>query len=293
LSLGPASRPERIAELLRAAIVGGRLKAADQVVESRLAKQMGVGQNAVREALHALEFEGFVRKVRNIGTFVTKLSRRDVDEIYRMRMELESLAVYWAREKERPNENDLTAIHKHLEDCAAAARNNDLTAYALADTEFHRCLWKMAGNSYLEKCLEAVAVPQLSVALFDRGGPRKLDLTALVQQHREWLEVIRAKPPRLAYIHTRNRIASFWGQVESAMTAAGPAGPIEPAQAPSPGTQPCPGTLPSPGTQRRGRQVRSDANTRAAGGALRPLRDGPEWIAPGMGESRLDQVRSR
>jgi hypothetical protein len=48
-----------------------------------------------------------------------------------------------------------------------------------------------------------------------------LDLTALVAQHRQWVEVIRAKPPRLAYIHTRNRISSFWGQLETAMSAAG------------------------------------------------------------------------
>lgn len=106
-TLGSASVPERIVQVLRGAILGGRLKTADQVVESRLARQMGVGQNAVREALHTLEFQGFVRKVPNIGTFVTTLSRHDVDEIYRLRMELEPLAVYWAREKDRPNERDL------------------------------------------------------------------------------------------------------------------------------------------------------------------------------------------
>ena len=220
-TLNSASVPERIAEILRAAILGGRLKPAAQVVESRLAKQMGVGQNAVREALHALEFQGFVRKVPNIGTFVTNLSRSDVDEIFRMRMELEALAVYWAREKDRPNEQDLARLRKHLDDCDAAARAGDLAAYALADAEFHRCLWKMAGNSYLEKCLELVAVPQLSATLLDVNGPLKLDLTALVQQHREWTEVLRTKAPRLAYIYTRNLISSFWGQVESAMGASG------------------------------------------------------------------------
>jgi DNA-binding GntR family transcriptional regulator len=230
-TLGPASRPESIATVLRAAIVGGRLKAADQVVESRLARQMGVGQNAVREALHALEFEGFVRKARNVGTFVASLSRRDVDEIYRMRMELEALAVYWAREKDRPNESDLVEIHRHLDDCAAAAGANDLAAYALADIQFHRRLWTMAGNTYLEKCLEVVAVAQLSGNLFDCGGPLNLDLTALVAQHREWIEVIRAKPPRLAYIYTRNLISSFWGQVETAMSAAGRESQPAPGQA--------------------------------------------------------------
>lgn len=218
-TLGSASLPARIAEILRAAIVGGRLKAADQVVESRLAKQMGVGQNAVREALHTLEFQGFVRKVPNIGTFVTKLSRNDIDEIFLVRMELEALAVYWAREKDRPDDHDLARLGKHLDDCAAGACAGDFAAYALADTEFHRTLWNLAGNRYLEKCLDLIAVPQLSGKLLDCNGPCELDLHALVRQHRDWIGVIRAKPPRLAYIYTRNLISSFWGQVESAINA--------------------------------------------------------------------------
>jgi DNA-binding GntR family transcriptional regulator len=210
--------PERIAGILRGSITGGRLKPAGQVVESRLAKQMGVGQNAVREALHELEFQGYVTKVAHVGTFVTKLSRRDVDEIFRMRMELEPLAVYWARERDRPNSDDLAKLGKHLDDCATAARAGDFAAYALADTEFHRALWALAGNSYLEKCLERTAVPLLCGALLECDGPLKLKLDTLVQQHRDWIEVLRAKPPRLACIYTRNLISSFWGQVEGAMS---------------------------------------------------------------------------
>jgi DNA-binding GntR family transcriptional regulator len=216
-TLNSASLPQRIADTLLAAIVGGRLKPGGQIVESRVARQMGVGQNAVREALHALEFQGFVRKAPNIGTFVTRLSRRDIDEIYCMRMELEALAIYWAREKDRPTESDLLRINQHLDHCAAAARAGDSIAYSRGDTELHRCLWRMAGNSYIEKCLELVAVPQLSGTLLDCNGPLKLDLNDLLRQHREWIEVLRAKPPRVAYIYTRNLICSFWGQVEKAM----------------------------------------------------------------------------
>jgi DNA-binding GntR family transcriptional regulator len=213
-----ASLPDRIGEIIRDAIVSGRLKPGDQVVESRLAKQMGVGQNAVREALQELEFQGFVMKVPNRGTFVTKLSTGNIDEIYRMRMELEALAVFWAREKQRPTNEDLAELNKHLDASAKAAKAKDLSAYARADTEFHRYLWKMAGNSYLEKCLELVAVPQLSYVLIESHGHLKLDLNLLVKQHREWLEEIRTKAPRAAYLYTRELISSFWGQVEGAIT---------------------------------------------------------------------------
>jgi DNA-binding GntR family transcriptional regulator len=219
-TLNSVSLPDKIAAVVRAAIVRGRLRAADQVVESRLAKKMGVGQNAVREALHTLEFEGFVRKVPNIGNFVTRLSRSDIDEIFRLRIELESLAVYWAREKDRPNVDDRAQLSKHLDDCETAARVGDFSAYALADTEFHRCLWKTSGSSHLEKCLGLVVVPLLSGALFDSGGPSRLDLDGLIAQHRDWVEALATKPPRLAYIYTRNLLSSFWGQLEKAVAPA-------------------------------------------------------------------------
>jgi DNA-binding GntR family transcriptional regulator len=218
-ALDSASLPQRIAVLIRDAILNGRFPRGGQVLESRLAKQIGVGQNAVREALHKLEFEGFVSKVPNLGTFVTALSRRDVDEIYRMRIELEALAIYWARENNRPNRDDLGQLSQYLDDAARAARAGDLSAYARADTQFHRYLWKMAGNSYLEKCLELVAVPQLSCKLLESEGPLQLDLNLLVAKHREWVEATRAKPPRVAYIYTRNVLSAFWGDVERAMNA--------------------------------------------------------------------------
>lgn len=212
-----SSRPDRIAELLRDAITTGRFHPGSQIVESRFARQLGVGQNAVREALHRLEFEGFVHKLPNVGTFVATITGHDLDQIYRMRIELEALAVYWAREKDRPGDADLARLSQHLDDAAQAARCSDLSAYAQADTAFHRCLWSMAGNKYLEKCLEVVAVPQLSCRLFDVERALQLDLDALVAAHRKWLDVIRTKPPRVALIFTRNLLSDLWGEVESAM----------------------------------------------------------------------------
>jgi DNA-binding GntR family transcriptional regulator len=218
-NLDSVSLPERISGLIRDAILSGRFPRQSQVVESRIAKQLGVGQNAVREALHLLEFEGFVNKVPNLGTYVAAISRHGVDEIYRMRIELESLAVYWAREKGRPHGDDHALLSQHLDAASQAARANDIAAYARADTQFHRRLWKMAANSYLEKCLELVAVPQLSCKLLESDGPLNLDLERMVQKHREWVEAIGSKPPRVAYIYTRNLLSAFWGEVEKAMSA--------------------------------------------------------------------------
>lgn len=216
-SLTAPSLPERVAEIVRDAILTGRLKPGDQVVESRLAKNLKVGQNAVREALQELQFQGFVVKVANKGTYVTKLSSSDIGHIYRLRIEFESLAVEWARKAGRPTAEDRRMLHAILEESAAAAKANDLSAYAKADTKFHRYLWSMAGNPYLLKALETSAVPLLSYVLIESRGHLGLDLKRLVREHRDWLNEIEKKPAKAAGAFTRKLISSFWEQVSDAM----------------------------------------------------------------------------
>ena len=53
---------------LREAIISGRLKPGEPLVQSRLATQFGVSRAPLREALHRLEEEGFVKTVPYKGT---------------------------------------------------------------------------------------------------------------------------------------------------------------------------------------------------------------------------------
>src|SRR3990172_5597084 len=91
------SLPERISQILRDGILNGDWKPGQQIVESRVAREFGVSQNAVREALLDLESQGFVLKIPHKGTYVSEFSWDEIEQAYRVRMELESLAVKWAR----------------------------------------------------------------------------------------------------------------------------------------------------------------------------------------------------
>src|SRR5436190_17000922 len=79
-------------------ILSGVIQPGDPIVESKVAQQLGAGIPLVREALIELEYQGYVQKVPYKGTTVTKLAHRDVEKIFRLRRELESLAIEWAKE---------------------------------------------------------------------------------------------------------------------------------------------------------------------------------------------------
>src|SRR5262245_1329240 len=97
----PISKKARIVATLREAIISGRIKSGEQIVEGKLAQQLGVGQGLVREALIELEHQGFVQRTPFAGTQVTELTIQDAQQIYDLRIELEPLAFFLAGPKDR------------------------------------------------------------------------------------------------------------------------------------------------------------------------------------------------
>ncbi|MFN0086874.1 MAG: GntR family transcriptional regulator [Blastocatellia bacterium] len=153
----PVSKRDQVVASFKEAILSGVIQPGDAIVESKVAQQLGAGIPLVREALIELEQQGYVRKVPYKGTTVTQLSRRDVEQIFRLRVELETLAIDWAKESVSSEEieylRDITSKMKR------AAQALDLDEFYVNDLAFHRKLWEMSGNEYLADCLERVVVP--------------------------------------------------------------------------------------------------------------------------------------
>src|ERR1035438_6338470 len=153
----------RIAEVIRRAIRSGNLSPGDRLVELRLAKQLGVGSTAVREALFELERAGLVTRIPNKGSFITKMTLEDAQQIFRVRKELEGLAVELAAEHMSPP--DLDVLQGLVDAMKAAAETTDIERFYQADLEFHRTLWRLSNNRYLASSLETVVVPLLAFFL--------------------------------------------------------------------------------------------------------------------------------
>jgi DNA-binding GntR family transcriptional regulator len=155
--LEPISKKDRLAAALKTAILSGEIEPGEPIVETRVAKQFGVGQPIVREALIELEHEGFVQKSPYRETRVTKLDQQDINNIYLLRSELESLALELAKANATPK--DITALQELAENMRQGAESLHLAQFYEADLAFHRKLWELSGNKYLAEALERVVVP--------------------------------------------------------------------------------------------------------------------------------------
>lgn len=87
----PAPLRMRIIDSMRSAIERGILKPGERLVEKDLCEQLGVSRTSLREALRELEAEGVIAQLGARGLTVVKISRRDAENIYRIRADLEAL----------------------------------------------------------------------------------------------------------------------------------------------------------------------------------------------------------
>jgi DNA-binding GntR family transcriptional regulator len=179
----------RIAELIRNLITSGELNPGERIVESRLARQLGVGQPTVREALGVLEHQGLVVRKANQGCVVTSLSRDEVSHILRIRGELEVLAVELA--VENATDEDVEQLIGLTAGMKAAADAKDVLAFFEQDFRFHERLWMLSGNPFLPKLLSQLMLPLLAF-LFIRNlrNHSHIDMRASAHAHVEIAQAI-------------------------------------------------------------------------------------------------------
>jgi DNA-binding GntR family transcriptional regulator len=132
---------------LREAIISGRLKPGEPLVQSRLATQFGVSRAPLREALHRLEEEGFVKTIPYKGTAVAPLTHQNVTEIRSLRKLLEEFAGQLIIEQ-LPDDKlaEIEVIYQRMQ---AAADEGDVDAVDAQDLALHEKICELSGHTLL------------------------------------------------------------------------------------------------------------------------------------------------
>jgi DNA-binding GntR family transcriptional regulator len=169
------------------------LKAGDRVLEQQWSSRLGIGQPTLREALRELEHQGLLRKVPQRGTYVAKLSPDDYRRILEVRIPLEAVAVGRAAKRLTPeSDKELTNLVMTM---AGTGRDVDVKSFHDCDVLFHRKIWELAGNDYLQDLLEMVTFRLFVFSVVGRwpDTPNAVsERIAAVQQHLGILEGIRS-----------------------------------------------------------------------------------------------------
>ncbi|MCX2951965.1 GntR family transcriptional regulator [Lentzea sp. NEAU-D7] len=147
----PASRTDFVLESIKEAILHGKLKPGQALVETDLAATLNVSKTPVREALKTLAGSGLVVMSPYKGATVRTVDAEMAASVYDVRMLLEPEALRRSVELGA----DLTEARSALEEVPDLAQRS-LTRRSLANRRFHRALYAGCGNPLLVGILDGL-----------------------------------------------------------------------------------------------------------------------------------------
>lgn len=147
LGPGPRSLARRAYEALKQDILTCALRPGAQIFEGELAARYGMSKTPVREALNLLGQEGLVQVLPRRGYLVAPVTLRDVQEVYQLRLLLETAAAELAAEHITEEQlrrlKALVAVRYTYRDRASYGR------FLRANREFHVAVAEASGNRRL------------------------------------------------------------------------------------------------------------------------------------------------
>jgi DNA-binding GntR family transcriptional regulator len=129
---------------IREAIRKGKLKPGDRLVETQLAEEMYISRFPIREALRYLEKEGLVETKPFKGTYVAKLTERDMEELYSLRSAIEEFAI-----RILIKHINAEKIKKLESSMQQASKNEDLDKLISEDFRFHQTICELSDHRKL------------------------------------------------------------------------------------------------------------------------------------------------
>ncbi len=181
---------DRVKEYIVEAILGGDLEPGDRIVESSLARELGVSQAPVREGIRDLVLLGFLESEPYKGTSVRSFSPEELWEVYTVRAALESLAARLAAA--HFTEEDAERLQDLLEEMIEAGRRQDRDAITELDNDFHETILRISQNSTLYRLWQTLQYGRWTIVTY---RITTLDLEYLAARHRDLLEALETGDP--------------------------------------------------------------------------------------------------
>jgi DNA-binding GntR family transcriptional regulator len=211
-----SNRSAQIFAVLKDRIIRWQYPPGHRFTEQELCEEFSASRSPIREALRMLVENGLVDKVPHHGYHVKQPNRNEIEELYDVRLALESYVV-----ERVARAGLLPAEGQRLQVLWAGwlARLPEMEPdVALADEQFHEALAQATGNRTLLEMLRSINERLRFVRMTDITTPERLRATC--QQHLEILARIDAHDVAGAQAALRGNVEQGREHVQNAFLQA-------------------------------------------------------------------------
>jgi len=134
---------------LKDGIILGQINPGERIVEEKISAELQVSRSPIREAIRMLEKDGLLHVKASGGVTVVEPTVEDFKSLFECRVEMESLATYYAAQRRTPKE--LEKIRTHLKEMENITSSKYFTEVNDANASFHEAIVEASKNPFLIK----------------------------------------------------------------------------------------------------------------------------------------------
>jgi DNA-binding GntR family transcriptional regulator len=191
-----------VATEIRRMILDGTLQPGERLIEDRLAEQLGVSRNPVREAIRILESEGFLDVAARRGSSVATLSAKQASDLFDVRLALEPLGARLAARN--PSSAGIARVREILGRVQSHPEEFGPDELSDLHTELHSIIFEMTGNAYLI----ALALPMVKRGQWLLRQSAPLGSPEAWAEHHQLISAIEDGDEDLAESQARHHVLS-------------------------------------------------------------------------------------
>lgn len=203
--------------LIRRKIISLELPPGGIVDEASLKDELGLGRTPIREALLRLSLEKLVTIVPRRGIFVTDIVITDLQRLFEIRLELETLAARLAAR--RGTERHWLRMDEVLNRLPPADQPADNEILIGVDEMCHRIMYEATENKFLQDTL--ITLYALSLRLWYYFLSKIGDMRGALEEHRHILEALQMGDEILAGDLIEKHIRAFQVEIQASMLGEG------------------------------------------------------------------------
>lgn len=134
---------EQVYDYLKDEIVNGNIKEGSRIVEEEFAEKLNISRTPLREAIRMLELEGLIEAREKGGVTVPKTTKKDVEEVVKIRIALET--VIFEELFERVTEKDIERLEENVAKAAAIVNDEEKSLEVFKYfSEFNKILYSIS-----------------------------------------------------------------------------------------------------------------------------------------------------
>jgi len=199
------SLSDRILTIIERAILTGSIKPGERLIETELAKNLGISKSPVREALKRLEGEGIVQLVPRKGYFVRDIDRKSIKDFFDIMFILEPTSALLSLK--RKSEAVCSEIDEILDNMDRCLRKKDYESYRVLNDQFHGLFYDLTDNEWLIKISQmlrkqANILRSLSLYTKDR-------FSSSIKEHQAIADAYKKGDKKLLEKAVKNHLAMF------------------------------------------------------------------------------------